>query len=41
MGKNHNKDKMYISSSEWASEWGGKKTGAGARSHPSRIHPRL
>ena len=26
MGKNHNKDAMYIKASEWASEWGGKKT---------------
>jgi peptidyl-prolyl cis-trans isomerase-like protein 2 len=30
MGKNHNKDAMYIKASEWAAEWGGKKA-AGTR----------
>lgn len=30
MGKNHNKDAMYIKASEWKHEWGGKKT-AGTR----------
>ena len=38
MGKNHNKDAMYIKASEWAAEWGGKKA-AGTR-HAFKKLPR-